>query len=154
MGKRIDKASKLISASPEVVYEAFSTQRRLQSWLPPKDMEGQVSGFDFKEDGGYRMRLIYTGAGHTPGKTTEHSDEVVVRFTRLIPNKRIEQLVTFNSDLEAFKGEMKMTWSFEKRESNTFVEVSCTDVPYGIRPQDHEVGLTSSLENLAEYVQN
>jgi uncharacterized protein YndB with AHSA1/START domain len=151
--ERIDKASRFIHASPPEVYAAFATQRALQMWLPPNDMEGQVSAFDFQEGGGYQMRLTYTRAEHTVGKTTEHSDETVLRFIRLIPNERIEQAVTFNSEQKEFSGEMKMTWTFEERESDTLVTVACTNVPDGIRPEDHEVGLTSSLKNLAEFVE-
>lgn len=151
--ERIDKASRLIHASPSAVYAAFATQRALQAWLPPKDMKGQIETFDFQEGGGYTMRLTYTAEEHTAGKRTENSDEVTVRFLRLVPNKRIDQAVTFDSELEEFAGEMKMTWSFEERGSDTFVKVACTNVPEGIRPEDHEVGLTSSLGKLAKFIE-
>lgn len=150
---RIDKASRIIHASPSAVYAAFATQHALQAWLPPKDMKGQIETFDFQEGGDYTMRLTYAVAEHTAGKTTENSDEVTVRFLRLVPNKRIDQAVTFNSEMEEFAGEMKMTWSFEERGSDTHVTVACTNVPEGIRPEDHEVGLTSSLGNLAKFIE-
>lgn len=151
--RRIDKASRIIHASPPAVYAAFATQGALQSWLPPKEMEGEVTDFNFREGGGYRMRLTYTTDEHTSGKTTENSDEVAVQFVQLFPNERIEQAITFDSDQEEFTGEMKMTWTFEEQEGDTIVTVACTDVPEGIRPEDHEVGLNSSLKNLAEFVE-
>lgn len=153
MEKRIDKASKIIHALPATIYKAFATQKALQTWLPPSDMEGKVTEFSFQQGGGYQMRLTYTVAEHTAGKTTENSDEVIVRFIRLLPNEQIEQAVMFASEQDEFKGEMKMTWTFEEREGDTLVTVSCVDVPDGIRPEDHEGGLNLSLENLAKFVE-
>lgn len=151
--ERIDKASRLIHASPPAVYAAFATQRPLLAWLPPKDMKEQVDTFRFQEGGGYTMRLTYMAAEHTAGKTTGNSDEVTVRILRLIPNKRIDQAVIFDSELEEFAGEMKMSWSFEEQGRGTLVTVACTNVPEGVRPEDHVAGLTSSLENLAEFLE-
>ncbi len=76
-----------------------------------------------------------------------------VRFIKLIPNERIEQGVTFVSDQEEFAGEMQMTWVFDETEEGTRVTVLCRNVPDGIHPEDHEVGLTSSLDNLAVFVE-
>jgi len=151
--ERIDKASRIIHASASSVYAAFATRRALQAWLPPKDMKGQIELFDFQEGGGYTMRLTYTREEHTAGKTTENSDEVTVRFLRLIPNERIDQAVRFAAERDEFAGEMKMKWTFEEQEGDTLVTLACTDVPEGIRPEDHEVGLNSSLKNLAEFVE-
>jgi len=33
------------------------------------------------------------------------------------------------------------------------VTVRCEDVPAGIRPEDHQAGLASTLNNLAEFVE-
>lgn len=155
MNKRIDKASRIIHAPSHIIYAAFATQGALQSWLPPNEMEGEVMDFNFREDGGYRMRLTYTTDEHTSGKTTENSDEVTVQFVQLFLDERIEQVVTFDSEQEEFEGQMKMTWSFEEQEddTDTLVTVTCTNVPVGIRPEDHEIGLNSSLKNLAEFVE-
>lgn len=151
--ERIDKASRLIHALPAAVYAAFATQQALQTWLPPTDMKGEVYAFEFRPGGGYQMRLTYAVAERNLGKTTENSDEVTVRFIRLVPNERIEQAVIFASEREEFAGDMRMTWTFEGRNGNTLITVACTNVPEGIRPEDHKVGLTSSLENLAEFVE-
>lgn len=153
MSERIDKASKLIHASPSNIYAAFATPSALEAWLSPQDMIAKVTSFDFKEGGGYQMRLTYTVSEHTEAKSSEHSDEVEVRFTKLVPNERIQQGVSFVSDKKEFAGEMEMTWFFDKTEDGTNVRVACRNVPDGIRPKDHEVGLTSSLENLAVFVE-
>jgi len=73
MNERVDRASRLIHASSRDVFEGFSTEDALTTWLPPGGMECQVLAF--------------------------------------------------------------------------------TNVPRGIRPEDHEVGLAASLGNLAAFVE-
>lgn len=119
MNERIDKASKLIDASPSSIYAAFSSSQALVDWLPPEGMSGKVTAFDFREGGGYQMCLNYITPGHTAGKTSEHSDEVEVRFIKLVPNERIEQEVTFVSDKKEFAGEMQMSWVFDETSDGT-----------------------------------
>ncbi|MBO0798302.1 MAG: SRPBCC domain-containing protein, partial [Blastocatellia bacterium] len=87
-------------------------------------------------------------------KTSEHSDEVEVRFVRLVPNERIEQAVTFDTENAEFAGEMRITWIFEEWEKGTKITVFCENVPEGIHVEDHEAGLTSTLENLAVFAEH
>lgn len=148
---RIDEASRLILAPPSEIYRAFGSAEALESWLPPTGMKGNVLSFSFGEGGGYRMRLTYTDPGHGRGKTSEDSDEVEVRFVHLKADRLIEQIVDFASEEPEFAGSMKMTWSFEAVGRGTEVTVRCEDVPEGIRPEDHQVGLASTLDNLAKF---
>lgn len=115
-------------------------------------MTGDVLEHDFQEGGIYRIRLRYKEAGSISGKTSDNSDEVKVRFIMLVPNSRIEQAIEFVSDQPQFSGVMRMVWTFEEVETGTRVRIECSDVPEGISPHDHEVGLNSSLKNLAAFV--
>ena len=102
----------------------------------------------------YRMTLTYEDPRHlVPGKTTEHGDTVEGRFLRLVANERIEQAVTFESDDPEFSGEMKITWLLRAVPGGTAVTVNCETSPPGTRPENHEAGLASSLENLAEFTE-
>lgn len=159
MGPRIDQASRIIRAAPSHVYQAFRSAAALESWLPPKGMTGSVLSFSFDEGRGYRMRLTYDEPGRSDepgrprGKTSAGSDEVDVRFVRLEENRRIVQVVDFDSEDPAFAGSMTMTWSFIAVREGTDVRVRCENVPSGIRPEDHAAGLSASLENLAVYTE-
>jgi uncharacterized protein YndB with AHSA1/START domain len=150
---RVDQASRTIHAPPSAVYRAFETAAAMESWLPPKGMTGQMLVFDFREGGFYRMRLTYGEAAHRPGKSSENSDEVDVRFVRLIEDRLIEQGVTFNSENPDFSGVMKVTWTFQPVPGGSDVTVRCENVPPGIRAEDHQAGLTSTLQNLAEFTE-
>jgi uncharacterized protein YndB with AHSA1/START domain len=101
---------------------------------------------DFDAARGYRMTLRYTGEGK--GKTTADSDTVDVRYVELVPDKRIEQAVTFESADAAFAGTMTMTWLFSDGE----VTVDVANAPKGISDEDHEQGIRSSLDGLARFV--
>lgn len=153
MTKRIDSTSRLISAPPEDVYRAFSEPGAMERWLPPGNMTGTMLHFDFREGGSYRMRLTYTESQQGRGKTSDDSDEVEVRLTRLEDGRTIEQEVTFESDDAAFSGVMRMTWTFQPEGTGTLVTVRAENVPDGIRPEDHQAGLSSSLQNLARFLQ-
>src|SRR5215471_18598971 len=123
--KRIDTASKFIKASPSKIYDAFTKPGAIETWLPPEGMTGHMLTFDFRVGGMYRMRLSYRGQEHMPGKTSKDSDEVEVRFLKLIRDKRIEQSVSFNTESTEFLGEMSITWVLEKSEQGTNVTVRC-----------------------------
>jgi len=154
MASRVDSAAKLIRASPSTVYRAFATPVAMETWLPPQGMTGRMLAYAFREGGSYRMRLTYKESRHTPGKTHVHADEVEVRFVKLVPSERIEQAVTFSSEEPAFAGEMRIIWTLEPASNGTtLVSVRCEDVPVGIRPDDHEAGLKSTLENLAAFAE-
>jgi len=153
MSDRVDTASKLIHASASAIYRAFATPDAMEAWLPPEGMTGRILTFAFREGGLYRMRLTYDDPQHTPGKTSENADEVEVSFVRLVPGARIEQAVTFHSDDAAFSGKMRVTWMFDSVPDGTFVTVRCDNVPVGIRAEDHQAGLASTLSNLAAFVE-
>ena len=152
MSTRIDAASRLISASPEIVYRAFSEPGAMEQWIPPSGMTGEMLHFDFREGGSYRMRLTYTVPEPGRGKSSKDSDEVEVRLTKLEVGHSIEQEVTFESEDPAFAGVMRMIWTFQPAKEGTLVIIRAENVPTGIRPEDHEAGLNASLKNLADFV--
>lgn len=125
----------------------------MEAWLPPSGMKGRMERFDFREGGSYRMRLTYDDASDAQGKSSTDADDIEVRFLRLVRDRRIEQAVTFDSEDPRFSGTMRMTWTFTPTLSGTEVSVRCENVPEGISREDHEAGLSSTLENLAKFTE-
>ncbi len=149
---RVDAAARIIAASPAALYRAHMDPQALSTWLPPEGMQGSIEHFEPHVGGSYRMVLTYQQPGSgVQGKTTEHSDVVSGRFVELVPDRLIAQVVEFDSDDPAFAGEMKITWTFTVVAKGTHVMVRCENVPPGIRAEDHQAGLASSLQNLARY---
>jgi uncharacterized protein YndB with AHSA1/START domain len=153
--ERTTCVSRIIKAPRRTIYRAFLDPEALVSWLPPRGMKGHMYAFDPREGGSYRMSLTYVGRDHSPrGKTSEHTDVVRGRFLALIPDERIVQLIEFESKDPAFAGAMTITWTLaDVPGGTTEVTVLCENVPEGIRPDDHETGLWSSLENLAAFTE-
>jgi len=150
---RIDSASRFISASPKAVYQAFSEPGAMEQWIPPGNMTGKMLLFDFREGGVYRMRLTYAEPQQGRGKTSEDSDEIEVRIMKLEKEQSIEQEIIFDSDEQIYSGIMRMIWTFQPEADGTLVTVRAENVPEGIRPEDHEAALNSSLVNLAGFVE-
>lgn len=152
--QRTDTASRVVRASPETIYRAFIDPEALVSWLPPAGMTGQINTFEPRVGGAYRMTLTYDQPSHlAPGKASENTDIVEGRFVELILNERIVQLAEFESDDPSFAGTMTMTWSLAPVVQGTVVTIVCENVPEGIRKEDHDAGLRSTLENLAAYTE-
>jgi uncharacterized protein YndB with AHSA1/START domain len=153
-GARVDSASRLILAPPDALYRAFVDPEALVRWLPPAGMTGRIDRFEPRPGGRFAMILTYDEpGGASAGKSSSDSDVVRGRFVELVTGRRIVQLFTFDSTDPAFAGEMRMTWTFEAEAGGTRVTVRAENVPSGISPEDHEIGMRSSLDNLATFVE-
>jgi uncharacterized protein YndB with AHSA1/START domain len=146
-------SSRVIAAPPHRIYAAFVDPAALTAWLPPDGMTGRFERFDIRPGGSYRMVLTYTDAASSPGKATADSDVVEARFLEVIPDVRVVQAVEFVSDDPAFSGTMTMTWEVTAVDEGTEVTFTADNVPDGISAEDHAAGLSSSLRNLADYVE-
>ena len=99
------------------------------------------------------MVLTYPDAAGAPGKASADSDVVEARFVDIVPGERVVQAVDFVSDDPAYAGTMTMTWAVSAVEAGTRVDIVAEDVPDGISAEDHAAGLSSSLANLAAFVE-
>jgi len=76
--------SRLIEASPQILYEAFTNPKALETWLAPGDMTGKIHRFDLRKGGSYEMSLFYPESDQEArGKTTGKEDRYVARFVEL-----------------------------------------------------------------------
>lgn len=152
--RRTDSAARVIAASPDVIYRAFLDPDAWVKWLPPEGMTGHVYQFEPRPGGIYKMALTYRGADWASrGKTSEGTDMVMGRFLELIPNEQVVHLVTFESEDPIFAGEMRMSWKLSSVPGGTKVTITCENVPEGIRQEDHDAGLQSTLKNLANFLE-
>src|SRR5688572_11586337 len=146
--------SRVIKAPAHKIYRAFLDPSAVAVWRPPKGMTARVYAFDPHAGGGYRMAFVYSDGGQANrGKSSEDADIVEARFAELVPDARIVEVVRFQSDDAAFSGEMTLTTTLAPAPGGTRVTVLAENVPPGIRPEDHEAGIASSLENLARFVE-
>ncbi len=154
MQNRVDTATRIINAAPETIYNAFLDPVSVSKWRPPEGMECRIDLFEPYVDGKFRMAFIYKNAEHeVRGKTSDNEDLVEGSFVELVPGRKIVEKVNFKSDDPSFAGTMTITTSFTPVNDGTEVRFTCEHVPPGIRPEDHQMGMHSSLENLAKFVE-
>jgi len=151
---RTDRAERVVNAPVDRVFHALVDRAALEAWLPPRGMTARFESFDPTPGGSYRVVLTYADPTDARGKSSADSDIVEARYVDIVTNDRVVQAVDFVSDDSAFAGTMTMTWAVDAVDGRTRVEITAEDVPDGISAADHAVGLHSSLENLADYVES
>ena len=146
---------RLIKASPDKVYHAFTDPRALEIWMAPGDMQGKIHSFDASVGGGYEMSLYYPKSHSGPkGKTTESEDRYTARFITLQPYKKIVMGIRFDSGSPGFVGEMVMEVQLERQANGTGVTILFTNIPLGVKPEDNEKGTAQSLDKLEKYLKS
>lgn len=148
---RTDTAARTIRATPSALYQALITASSLEQWMPPSGMTGEMTEFDPRPGGRYRMILRYDDPEIT-GKSGGNEDIAEARFIELVPDQRIVQEVDFVSDDPRFAGTMRMSTLLTSLGDETEVRFVAENVPEGISAADHAEGMNSSLENLARFV--
>lgn len=151
---RTDRATRVIAAPADRVFDALVDRDALLAWLPPRGMTARFERFDPRPGGSYRLVLTYADPSDSRGKSSADSDIVEARYVDIVPNVRIIQAGDFVSGDPEFAGTMTMTWAVAAVDGGTRVDITANDVPDGISADDHATGLTSSLENLANYVES
>jgi uncharacterized protein YndB with AHSA1/START domain len=129
-------AARTILASPRAIYRAFLDPETVMSWRPPGGMTAKIFHFDPRPGGGYRMAFIYDG-----------------RFVELVPEEKIVEAVTFETEDPAFGGTMTITTRLMPVRDGTKVTFVAENVPPGISEADHKTGMESTLKNLANLLE-
>lgn len=146
-------AARTILASPRAIYRAFLDPETVMSWRPPKGMAAKIFHFDPRPGGGYRMAFIYDDAEDGEGKSSADADIFEGRFVELIPEEKIVEAVTFESEDPAFGGTMTITTRLTPVRDGTKVTFVAENVPPGISEADHKIGMESTLKNLANLLE-
>ena len=145
------RASRLIPAAPDAVWDALMDPKALVDWLPPGDMTGQMHAFDGRVGGGFEMSLFYPDdADEAQGKTAAREDRTRVRFKTLEKGHKIVWAVLFATDDPTLKSEMTMTITLQAAEGGTRVALVSQNLPVGLKPADNAEGSRQSLEKLAK----
>jgi uncharacterized protein YndB with AHSA1/START domain len=111
-------------------------------------MTSQVHAFDAREGGFFRISLT-CAAPDAQGKSSAHTDTHHGRFIELVPNQRVVEVVEFETEDPAMRGEMTITYSLTDAEGGTEFVAVHEGVPPGVPPADNEAGWRSSLAKLA-----
>ncbi|SOC40614.1 SRPBCC domain-containing protein [Salinicoccus kekensis] len=151
MSKRIDKASALVGAPQESIYQSFVKEEAFKKWMAPHDMTMEIEAFDAVEGGMFTVNLIYNDR-EAAGKTVDNIDRYTGVFKTLEPYNRVIFTVEFDTDDESFQEIMEQEWTMIGQGNETEVFVTCRNVPEGIDQEVHERALIVALYRLADHL--
>lgn len=134
---------KVLKASPEKVFRAFSDATAFSSWIPPYGFLCVIHQMDFKTGGNYKMTFtnFSTGNGHSFGG----------EFLEIKPGEFLKYTDKFdNPDLP---GEMITSVWFRKVIGGTDLTITQEGIPSAIPVEMCYLGWQDSLEKLTKLVE-
>jgi uncharacterized protein YndB with AHSA1/START domain len=137
------KLHRVLKASPEKVFRAFTEANALACWLPPYGFLCVVHEISARVGGTYKMSFINfsTGNGHSFGG----------EFLELKPNEFIKHTDKF--DDPNMPGEMITSISIKKVSVGTELSILQENIPSMIPAEMCYLGWQESLEKLAKLVE-
>ncbi len=134
---------RVIKASPEKVYRAFTEALAIASWLPPYGFLCTVHEMNVKTGGSFKMSFqnFSTGNSHSFGG----------KYLELKPNEFLKYTDTF--DDPNLPGEMITTVWLRKTMVGTDIKITQEGIPTVIPAEMCYLGLQESLEKLAKLVE-
>lgn len=134
---------RVLKASPEKVYRAFTEANALASWIPPYGFLCTVHEMNVQVNGTYKMSFqnFSTGNSHSFGG----------KYVELKPNEFLKYTDKF--DDPNLPGEMTTSVWLQKVSVGTEIKISQEDIPSVIPLEMCYLGWQESLEKLARLVE-
>jgi uncharacterized protein YndB with AHSA1/START domain len=134
---------RVLKASPEKVFRAFTDAKAIASWLPPYGFLCTVHEMDVKMGGKFRMSFhnFSTGNGHSFGG----------KYVDIKPNEFLKYTDTF--DDPNLPGEMVTTVWLQKVICGTDIKILQENIPPMIPAEMCYLGWQESLEKLMKLVE-
>jgi len=141
-----------VKAPRAQVYRALIDAAAVADWMVPDDMSSHVHEFDGREGGAFRISLTYADPT-AAGKTTAQTDTYHGRFVTLAPDQRVVEVIEFETEDPAMRGEMTVSFTLTDVAGGTEILAVHANLPPGLAPADNELGWRMSLEKLARLVE-
>ncbi len=134
---------RILKATPEKVYRAFTEPNALAFWIPPYGFLCVVHNMDVRVSGSYKMSFINfsTGNGHSFGGI----------FLEIKPNEFLKHTDKF--DDPNLPGEMTTSIWLKKVFCGTELKIVQEGIPSVIATEMCYLGWQESLEKLAKLVE-
>lgn len=134
---------RVLKASPEKVYRAFTEPDAMSSWLPPYGFSGKVHHIEVREGGSYRMSFTNFSTGN--------EQFFGGNFLEIKPNEFIKHTDKF--DDPNLPGEMTTSIWLKKVMVGTELKIIQEGIPAVIPAEMCYLGWQESLEKLAKLVE-
>ena len=134
---------RILKASPEKVFRAFTDATAIASWLPPYGFLCTVHQMNAKTGGTFKMSFtnFSTGNGHSFGG----------KYVEIKPNEFLKYTDKF--DDPNLPGEMITSVSLRKTIAGTEIKIQQDGIPTAIPAEMCYLGWQESLEKLAKLVE-
>ncbi|QID16328.1 SRPBCC family protein [Nitrogeniibacter mangrovi] len=134
---------RVLRATPERVYRAFTDPDAMVKWMPPHGFTGKMHHMDLRVGGAYKMSFtnFNTGSSHSFGGT----------YVELVPNERL--VYTDRFDDPNLPGEIRVTVTLAPVMCGTALNVTQADLPDAIPVEFCYLGWQESLELLTKLVE-
>ena len=134
---------RVLTASPEKVFRAFSDADAMASWLPPYGFTCKVHQMDFKVGGTFKMSFT--------NFTTNNAHSFGGEYLEIVPNQLIKYTDKF--DDPNLPGEMITTVQLNQVSCGTEVHITQTGIPDLIPAEMCYLGWQESLEKMKKLVE-
>jgi uncharacterized protein YndB with AHSA1/START domain len=143
MGNNNVSLHRVLKASPEKIFRAFTEATAIASWLPPYGFLCTVQEMNVKIGGTFKMSFhnFSTGNGHSFGG----------KYLDIKPNQFLKYTDKF--DDPNLPGEMTTTVELKKVSVGTEIKIFQQDIPSAIPAEMCYLGWQESLEKLAKLVE-
>lgn len=134
---------KVLKASPDKVYRAFTEMNAIASWLPPYGFTCTVHEMNVQVNGVYKMSFqnFTTGNSHSFGG----------KYLEIKPNEFLKYTDKF--DDPNLPGEMITTVWLQKVSVGTEIKITQVGIPEAIPAEMCYLGWQDSLEKLTKLVE-
>ena len=138
------RLSRVIKASPEKIYKAFTDADALCAWLPPNGFMGRMHSYDAKVGGKFRMSF------YTANKSWENT--FGGQYVELVPYSKIVHTDRFETDDPTMQGEMRVTILLKPHAEGTLLEIEQSGIP-APAASGAPYGWAQSLDKLSQLVE-
>ena len=134
---------RVLRATPERIYRAFTDADAMAKWLPPHGFTGKVHQMDARVGGTYKMSFknFTTGESHSFGG----------KYLELVPNERIRHTDRFDDN--NLPGEMVTTIAIKQVSVGVELNVVQEGIPEAIPVEACYLGWQDSLTLLTQLVE-
>lgn len=143
MASNVVKLHRVLAASPEKVFRAFTDPDAMASWIPPYGFICKVEQMDVRVGGKYRMSFknFSTGNGHSFGG----------EYLEIVPNERLQYSDQF--DDPNLPGQMITTIELKQVLCGTELHATQEGIPEMIPVEVCYLGWQESLDKLKRLVE-
>lgn len=134
---------RVLKASPQKVFRAFTEAAALASWIPPYGFVCDVHQMEVKEGGGYKASFTNFSTGNR--------SSFGGRYLEIKPDEFLKYTDTF--DNPALPGEMTTSVQLSPVSCGTEIKIIQEGIPTAIPTEMCYLGWQESLEKLAKLVE-